>query len=65
MPKMKTHKGTAKRVKVTGTGRMFMSAHHGSHKKSKKRNEKLYSIRGMTEVDKSHNKTLKKLLPYM
>ena len=40
MPKMKTHKGTKKRVKVTGTGK-FMLRHSGkSHiltKKSKKR----------------------------
>ena len=43
MPKMKTHKGTKKRVKVTGTGK-FMLRHSGkSHiltKKSKKRKKK-------------------------
>ena len=44
MPKMKTHKGTKKRVKVTGTGK-FMLRHSGkSHiltKKSKKRKNRL------------------------
>ncbi|MDP6605863.1 MAG: 50S ribosomal protein L35 [Dehalococcoidia bacterium] len=64
MPKMKTHRGTAKRVKITGSGRIFMNAHHRSHKKSKKRMEKIYSLRRMQEVDKSHTRRLKKLLPY-
>ena len=44
MPKMKTHKGTKKRVKVTGTGK-FMLRHSGkSHiltKKSKKRKKEI------------------------
>ena len=44
MPKMKTHKGTKKRVKVTGTGK-FMLRHSGkSHiltKKTKKRKNRL------------------------
>ena len=44
MPKLKTHKGTKKRVKVTGTGK-FMLRHSGkSHiltKKSKKRKNRL------------------------
>jgi large subunit ribosomal protein L35 len=44
MPKMKTHKGTKKRVKVTGTGK-FVVKHSGtSHiltKKSRKKKNKL------------------------
>lgn len=64
MPKMKTHRGTAKRVKITGRGRILMNAHHRSHKRSKKRKEKLYSLRRMREVDQSHKRRLKKLLPY-
>ena len=61
---MKTHKGTAKRVKITGTGKIMMNVHHRSHKRSKKRKEKLYSLRRMEEADRTHTRRLKKLLPY-
>ena len=40
MPKMKTHKGTAKRVKITGTGKVLMNAHHRGHTRLKKPSEK-------------------------
>ncbi|MEE8336617.1 MAG: bL35 family ribosomal protein [Dehalococcoidia bacterium] len=64
MPKMKTHKGTQKRVKVTGTGRLMMNVHHRGHNKSKKRKEKLNAMRRMEEVDKTHTRRIKRLLPY-
>ena len=64
MPKMKTHKGTQKRVKVTGSGRLMMNAHHRGHKRSKKRAEKLYALRGMQPVHRSHSRRIKRLLPY-
>lgn len=40
MPKLKTHKGTAKRVKITKTGKVLRQRAFGSHllaKKSKSR----------------------------
>ena len=40
MPKMKTHKGTAKRVKITSTGKITRQRAFGAHllaKKSKSR----------------------------
>jgi large subunit ribosomal protein L35 len=64
MPKMKTHKGTAKRVKVTGTGKILMNTHHRGHNRLKKRSEKKYSMRRMQELDKTQTKRMKKLLPY-
>ena len=36
MPKMKTHKGTAKRFRVTGTGKIVRAKAFKSHIKSKK-----------------------------
>lgn len=36
MPKMKTHKGTAKRVKLTGTGKVTRQRAFGNHMLSKK-----------------------------
>ncbi|MBP9479623.1 MAG: 50S ribosomal protein L35 [Sebaldella sp.] len=44
MPKMKTHRGTKKRVKVTGTGKIILRHSGKSHiltKKSKKRKNRL------------------------
>ena len=41
MPKMKTHKGTAKRFRVTGSGKIMRGKAYKSHilaKKSQKRN---------------------------
>lgn len=40
MPKLKTHKGTAKRVKITGSGKISRERAYGNHilaKKSKAR----------------------------
>ena len=40
MPKMKTHKGTAKRIKITSTGKLTRQRAFGAHllaKKSKSR----------------------------
>ena len=44
MPKMKTHKGTAKRIKVTGTGRFFAMTHPRNNQRMKKRATKLYAL---------------------
>ncbi len=64
MPKMKTHKGTAKRVKVTGTGRVLMMSHHRNNKRMKKSREKLYALRGMEPIHSTHEKRVRRLLPY-
>ena len=40
MPKLKTHKGTAKRIKITGSGKITRERAYGNHilaKKSKAR----------------------------
>ena len=49
MPKLKTHKGTAKRIKVTGSGKITRERAFGNHilaKKSKarKRNMKTDAV---------------------
>lgn len=36
MPKLKTHKGTAKRVRITKTGKVLRSRAFGNHLLSKK-----------------------------
>ena len=64
MPKMKTHRGLAKRVKVTGTGRVMIMGHHRNNKRMKKRAEKLYALREMHPVHSTHMKRVKRLLPH-
>ena len=45
MPKMKTHKGIAKRFKVTGSGRIRRRKQGGKHlrRKKSKRTRRMYS----------------------
>jgi large subunit ribosomal protein L35 len=66
MPKLKTHRGAAKRVKVTGTGkfvheRQFSGCSHILTKKSPKRIRK---FRKQVLVDKTDVPRLKRQLPY-
>jgi large subunit ribosomal protein L35 len=64
MPKMKTHKGAAKRVKITGTGKVLMIAHHRNNKRMKKRGEKRHDLNNMELVSQVHARRMKVLLPY-
>lgn len=60
---MKTHKGTAKRVQITGTGKFRMVSHHLNNKRRIKRAEKLYALRGMEIVHSTHSQRIRRLLP--
>ncbi len=67
MPKLKTHRGAAKRVKVTGTGkfvreRQFSGCSHILTKKSPKRIRK---FRKQTVTDATDVPRLKRQLPYL
>ena len=62
MPKMKTHRGTAKRVKVTGSGKLLVRAHHLNNKRMKKRREKLEALGRMHEVHPTQRKRIRTLL---
>ena len=62
MPKLKTHKGTAKRVKITGSGKIVRERAFGNHilaKKSKarKRNMKTSAVVG-GKIEKNIKKAL-------
>jgi large subunit ribosomal protein L35 len=51
MPKMKTHKGTAKRIKVTSTGKLTRRRAFGAHllaKKSKSRKRNIHTTATVT-----------------
>ena len=64
MPKMKTHRGAAKRIKITGTGKVMMMSHHRNNKRMKKRAEKLIDLRHMEQVSTAHARRIRVLLPY-
>ena len=54
MPKQKTHKGAAKRFKVTGTGKIKRKKAYGRHiltKKSRKRKRGLRKAGLVSEAD--------------
>ena len=63
MPKMKTHRGAAKRFKKTGTGKIKRSRNNKQHiltKKSSKRKRKLRKPDLVATVDE---KRLKQMIP--
>ncbi len=62
MPKMKTHRGAAKRVKVTGSGKLMVRAHHLNNKRMKKRREKLQALGRLHEAHPTQRKRLRTLL---
>ena len=64
MPKMKTHRGAAKRFKATGSGKLRRRRANHSHiltKKSSKRKRRLAQETGVHPVDA---KRISRLLPY-
>jgi len=65
MPKMKTHRGAAKRFKATGKGRLKHKQPYTSHiltSKTAKRKRQLRQAAYMSTVE---NKSLRVLLPYL
>ncbi len=64
MPKQKTHRGAAKRFKVTGTGKVKRNKGYKSHLLTSKPAKRTRSLRQSAIVDKADEKNIKKLLPY-
>ncbi len=64
MPKLKTHKGAAKRFKVTGSGKVMRNhafARHILTSKGRKRKNKLHES---VLADAANQPSLKRMLPY-
>ncbi|MCF7957398.1 MAG: 50S ribosomal protein L35 [Phycisphaerae bacterium] len=53
MPKQKTHKGLAKRVKITGTGKIKRKRAFSGHLMSSKSGNRCRSLRSMTGMSKA------------
>ena len=58
MPKMKTHKGTAKRFRRTGTGKIMRAKAFKSHILTKKTTKRKRTFRQETELAKSDAKVI-------
>jgi len=64
MPKMKTHRGTAKRIKVTGSGKFKRHHAYCSHILGKKSPKRKRNLRHSDVATHADAKALVKLLPY-
>ncbi len=62
MPKMKTHKGAAKRFKVTGSGKIMREKAFKSHKLSGKSSERKKRLGEKQRVKKADRKNVKRML---
>lgn len=62
MPKMKTHKGTAKRIKLTSTGKLTRRRAFGTHMLAKKSKSRKRAINVNAAVSGSIAKNVKRAL---
>ena len=61
MPKMKTNRATAKRFRITRTGKVLHRKATGNHMLTKKSGSRRRRVEGMAEVTAEH-KQIKRLL---
>ena len=61
MPKMKTHKGAAKRFKRTGSGKLTRRQANKNHMMEGKSPKRVRQLRGNTQVAKADEKNLRDL----
>ncbi len=65
MPKMKTHRGAAKRFKKTGRGKIKRHSAYKSHLLEKKNIRRKRRLRQPTTVSQSDYRRVQRVLPYM
>lgn len=64
MPKLKTHRGAAKRLKVTGSGKVVRAKAFKSHILGKKSSKRKRNLRHDTVVSAADRGRMQRLLPY-
>jgi large subunit ribosomal protein L35 len=64
MPKLKTHRGAAKRFKKTGSGKIVRAAAFKRHILTSKTTKSKRQKRGTAEVSESDAPRLRLMLPY-
>ncbi|MEW6679463.1 MAG: 50S ribosomal protein L35 [bacterium] len=62
MPKIKSHRGVKKRVKITGGGRLIRNCCGNSHLATKKRRERKRRLTLKIAVSKANRRVVKKLI---
>jgi large subunit ribosomal protein L35 len=62
---MKTHRGAAKRFKITASGKIKRSKAYKSHILTKKSAKRKRQLSQLTIMDKSDSKRIRRLLPYL
>lgn len=65
MPKIKTHRGAAKRFKVTGTGKIMRRKGYKSHLLTGKSSKRTKKLRKAALVSDSEYANIKRLIPYL
>jgi large subunit ribosomal protein L35 len=65
MPKMKTHRGAAKRFKKTGTGKIVRAHAFTSHILEKKSPKRKRNLRKATVMHKTDAKRIARLIAYL
>jgi large subunit ribosomal protein L35 len=63
MPKMKTHRGAAKRIRKTGSGKLVRTKSNKQHILTKKTSKRKRRLRKSALVDPVDAKRLKQMLP--
>ncbi len=64
MPKMKTHRGAAKRFRLTGIGKVRRNKAYKSHLLNSKSRKRKRNLRKATLIAAVEQKKIKRLIPY-
>lgn len=62
MPKMKTNKSVAKRIKITSRGKLLRRRPGGRHLKSRKSPGQIRRYRKWEDIPPSHGRTIRRIL---
>ena len=65
MPKMKSHRGAAKRFRKTGTGKIKFQKRNKRHGLTKMSSKRKRHLREEGEVCKSDEKRVRRMVPYI
>ena len=63
MPKMKTHKGAARRLKKTGSGKFRIRHSHNGHIKTKKSSKRKRNLRKPGIASRPDSRRLRRMMP--
>lgn len=65
MPKIKTHRGAAKRFKATGTGKLQRNKAYKRHILTKKTTKRKRNMSGVGMVAYADQPAVRRMLPYL